>query len=157
LRRVAFQKKNTTRFMNKTLLSSKIHRARVTGVDLDYEGSVAIDRRLMDAAGIVPFERLDIYNITNGNRFSTYAISGAAGSGEICVNGAAARLCQAGDLVIICCYSEVAPEELARHRPRVVLVDETNRVTAVHEKQPDSLSMVEADGTGIEWDVEPRQ
>ena len=114
------------RMMHRILLRSKIHRARVTEADLDYEGSIAIDQDLLDLADIVPFEKVEIYDITNGNRLETYAISGRRGSGEICVNGAAARLVLPNDLVIICCYGMFAEQAVRNHQARIVLVDENN-------------------------------
>ena len=113
--------------MKRTLLKSKIHRATVTEADLDYEGSVTIDRRLMDAADIVEHEQVEVYDITNGSRLTTYAISGEAGSGVICLNGAAARLVEVGDLVIICSYAVYSEVERADHEPVVVQVNEKNR------------------------------
>ena len=115
--------------MLRTLLRSKIHRATVTQADLHYHGSVTIDAVLLEAAGIEPFEQVDIYNITNGNRLSTYAITGHSGSGEICINGAAARLVDPDDQVIICCYGQFQDDELAGHVARVIHVDEKNRIT----------------------------
>lgn len=114
--------------MKRTLLKSKIHRATVTEADLDYEGSVTIDVDLMKAADIVEYERVEIYDITNGSRFATYAITGEAGSGVICLNGAAARLVEVGDLVIICTYADYADDERAKHDPVVIQVDEKNRM-----------------------------
>ncbi len=114
--------------MYRTLLKSKIHRARVTEADLHYRGSLTIDRELMEAADIVEFEQVEIYDITNGARLSTYAIAGPPGSGTICVNGAAAHLVKPGDLIIIASYAQYSPEEVARHQPRILLVDERNRV-----------------------------
>lgn len=111
-----------------TLLKSKLHRATVTQSDLHYEGSVTIDRELMDKAGILPFEQVDVLNINNGARFTTYAIEGARGSGVIGINGAAARLAQPGDLVIICAYAAMTAEEAAGYKPVVVFPDESNRV-----------------------------
>jgi len=115
--------------MLRTFLRSKIHRATVTQADLEYEGSISIDPVLLDAAQIAPFELVDIYNITNGNRLSTYAIVGQAGSGDICINGAAARLVDPGDRVIICCYGQFHFDELAAHRVRVVHVNDDNEIT----------------------------
>lgn len=109
------------------MLKSKIHRATVTGADLDYEGSVSVDRDLMRAAELIPFERVEIYNITNGERFATYAIPGAAGSGEIVLNGAAAHKASPGDLVILCSYAEYSEAEARAHRPSLVYVDRANR------------------------------
>ena len=114
--------------MYRTLLRSKIHRVRVTQADLDYEGSVTIDQHLLDRAKIIPFEKVEIYDITNGNRISTYAISGKPGSGEICINGAAARLVKPDDKVIICCYGQFHEDEVLNHRAVVVHVDENNRI-----------------------------
>lgn len=113
--------------MLKTLLQAKLHRVRVTEADLDYEGSCGIDEALLEASGIVEFQYLELYNVTNGERFSTYAIRAARGSGTISLNGAAARRAMVGDLLIICAYSQYSQAELAAHRPVVVLVDEHNR------------------------------
>ncbi len=113
--------------LHRILLRSKIHRARVTEADLDYEGSIAIDQDLLDLADISQFEKVEIYDITNGNRLETYAIPGPRGSGEICVNGAAARLVHPNDLVIICCYGMFAETGVRKHTARIVLVDENNR------------------------------
>ena len=113
--------------MKRTLLKSKIHRATVTEADLNYEGSITIDRRLMDAADIVEYEQVEVYDITNGNRLTTYAISGEPGSGVICLNGAAARLVEVGDLVIICTYADYSDEERANYEPVVIQVNEKNR------------------------------
>lgn len=114
--------------MRRTLLKSKIHRATVTEAQLDYDGSITLDDELIQAANLVPYERVDIYDITNGNRLSTYVIEGEPGSGEIQINGAAAKLVHPGDLVIIASYAEFDEEAIADHRPVVVLVDEENRV-----------------------------
>ena len=107
---------------------SKIHRATVTEADLNYEGSVTIDSDLMHAADILPHEQVQVLNVMNGERFDTYAIAGPSGSGVICLNGPAARLAHVGDLVIILTYAEMEREDLLRHEPKVVLVDERNRV-----------------------------
>jgi aspartate 1-decarboxylase len=101
----------------------------VTGADLNYEGSISICPDLLEASGLVPWERVDIFDVNNGERFSTYVIEG--GKGEICLNGAAARLVHEGDLVIIVAYCTVGEDELARHRPRIVLVDGDNRPVPV--------------------------
>ncbi len=114
--------------MQRTMLKTKIHRAGVTGADINYEGSVAIDQALMEAADILPFERVDIYNINNGARLQTYVISGERDSGEIIINGAAARLVQPGDLVIICSYVQVEEGEVREWQPKVLLMDDHNRV-----------------------------
>lgn len=109
-----------------TMLKSKIHRARVTGSDLNYEGSISIDVKLMKAASLNEFEKVDIYNINNGERFSTYVIKGKPG--EISLNGAAARLVQKGDLIIIASYIQILESEVKSYIPKIVLVDEKNRV-----------------------------
>lgn len=113
--------------MLKTLLQAKLHRVRVTEADLDYEGSCGIDELLLEASGIVEFQHLEIYNVTNGERFATYAIRAARGSGTISLNGAAARKAMVGDLLILCAYAQCSESELAAHQPVVVLVDEHNR------------------------------
>jgi aspartate 1-decarboxylase len=110
-----------------TLMKGKIHRARVTGADLHYEGSISIDQQLIEAAGFLVNERVDIYNIDNGARFSTYVIVAPKGSGEIGLNGAAARLAMVGDRVIIAAYAQMDQAEARTFTPRVVLVDEHNR------------------------------
>ncbi len=116
--------------MNRTLLKSKIHRAHVTEADLDYEGSLTIDQDLMDAADIIENEQVDVYDITNGSRLTTYAISGPRGSGTICANGAAAHLIKPGHMVIIVSYATYDEGEVASHKPRVFLVDEDNRIVS---------------------------
>ena len=113
------------------ILKGKIHRATVTDADLDYQGSVTVDADLLDAAGIVPHEAVSIYDVTNGSRLETYALKGERGSGTVCINGAAAHLCHRGDLVILCAYALMDPEEAAAHRPPVVFVDGTNRIVRV--------------------------
>lgn len=113
--------------MHRIMLKSKIHRATVTDSNLDYEGSLTIDELLMEAADIIPFEQIKVYNIHNGARFDTYAIPGPAGGGDICLNGAAARLGARGDLIIIATYAEYEASELKDHSPRVVLVDAHNK------------------------------
>jgi aspartate 1-decarboxylase len=112
----------------RTMLKSKIHRARVTQVDLDYEGSITIDRSLMEASDILPFERVEVLNVNNGARFSTYAIEGAANSGIIGINGAAARLVARGDIVIIISYCQVSDDEAIGMTPSIVRVDSQNRI-----------------------------
>lgn len=112
----------------RTMLKSKIHRARVTQVDLDYEGSITIDRTLLEASDILPFERVEVLDINNGARFSTYAIEGEANSGVIGVNGAAARLVAKGDLVIILSYRAVPDDEAVNMTPIIVRVDSQNRI-----------------------------
>lgn len=117
--------------MQRIMLKSKIHRATVTDSNLDYEGSIAIDESLMEAAGIYPFEQVQIYNINNGNRFTTYAIKGERGSGTISINGAAAHLAKKGDLVIIANYSSLDDAEAATHVPVLVYVDGRNSIKKV--------------------------
>jgi aspartate 1-decarboxylase len=112
----------------RTMLKSKIHRARITQVDLDYEGSIAIDRSLMEASDILPFERVEVLNVNNGARFSTYVIEGEAHSGIIGVNGAAARLVAKGDVVIILSYCQVPDDEAVNMSPSIVRVDSRNRI-----------------------------
>ena len=112
----------------RTMLKSKIHRARVTQVDLDYEGSITIDRALMDASDILPFERVEVLNVNNGARFGTYAIEGEANSGIIGINGAAARLVAKGDIVIILSYCQVPDDEAISMIPSIVRVDSQNRI-----------------------------
>jgi aspartate 1-decarboxylase len=117
--------------MRRILYKSKIHRARVTQAELYYEGSLTVDRDLMDTADILPFEKVQVVNVNNGQRFETYVIEGNPGSGTICLNGAAARLGQVGDEVIIITYAEYSNEEARDHVPTTVLVDERNRVKDV--------------------------
>ncbi|MEM6793113.1 MAG: aspartate 1-decarboxylase [Acidobacteriota bacterium] len=114
--------------MRRTLLKSKIHRATVTDADLHYVGSMTLDPELMEAADILVHERIEIYNITNGERIATYAIEGERGAGEAILNGAAAHRFSPGDLVIICSYGEVEAAEAEEHQPKVVFVDAHNRV-----------------------------
>lgn len=116
-----------TERMNRILLKSKIHRATVTQAELHYEGSVTIDIDLMKLADIVEYEQVQIYNVTNGNRLTTYAIEGGAGSGIICINGAAAHLVRPGDMIIICSYSQFDGSACEGHQPRIVFVDGKNR------------------------------
>jgi aspartate 1-decarboxylase len=113
------------------MLKSKIHRATVIEADLNYEGSLTVDRNLMDAVGLYPYERVNIYNINNGERFDTYVIEGKAGSGMIGLNGAAARKGMVGDLVIIVSYAMYAPEDLDGYIPRIVVLDKANSIKKV--------------------------
>ncbi|MDA8389485.1 MAG: aspartate 1-decarboxylase [Gammaproteobacteria bacterium] len=114
--------------MQRTFLHAKLHRVRVTQVEIDYEGSVAIDALLLEAAGIREYERIDVYNVRNGERFSTYAIRGEPASGMISVNGAAAHKAASGDILIICAFGILDERELKDFRPRLVYVDEANRI-----------------------------
>lgn len=120
--------------MNRTMLKCKIHRATVTEAVLHYEGSITVDEALMEAAGLVEYEQVHIYNIDNGNRFSTYVIQGERDSGVICLNGAAARQVSKGDLVIIANYANYDEKELADFHPTLVYVDENNAITNVKRK-----------------------
>ncbi len=113
------------------MLKGKIHRARVTQAELNYVGSVTIDRALMDAAGILEYEKVQIADVDNGERLETYVIAGEAGSGVICLNGAAARCVSTGDKVIIMAYAQVTPEEAQSFKPKVVFVDDANRPVRV--------------------------
>jgi len=110
------------------MLKAKLHRAKVTDANLKYEGSITIDRRLMDAVGLLPFEKVKIYNINNGERFDTYVIEGPADSGTIALNGAAARKGLIDDLIIIVSYALYGPEEMAAYAPNIVVLDEKNRI-----------------------------
>ena len=112
------------------MLKSKLHRATVTQSDLHYEGSITIARDLMDIAEINPYEQVDVLNINNGERFTTYAIEGEKGSGMIGINGAAARLVQAGDLVIICSYCDIEKEQARNYNPTIILLDDNNEPKA---------------------------
>ncbi len=117
--------------MLRTLLKSKIHRARITDKNLSYEGSLTVDRTLMDAADLRPFEQVMIYNISNGERLETYLIEGPHGSGAVCLNGAAARKGEVGDLIIIASYGLYGDEEIEAGSSIAVHVDETNRILSV--------------------------
>ena len=114
--------------MEITLLKAKIHRAVVKQADLDYVGSITIDSDLLRESGILEYEKVEIADIDNGNRFETYAIAGEAGSGIICLNGAAARCVSEGDKIIIMAYAQMTPEEAKDHKPTVIFVDEDNRI-----------------------------
>ncbi|CAN5212524.1 aspartate 1-decarboxylase [soil metagenome] len=114
--------------MLRMMCKSKIHRATVTGADLNYVGSITIDRTLMDAADLLPYEHVHVVNLNNGARFETYVIEGEPDGGEICLNGAAARLAQPGDRVIVISYAQYDEAELARYRPTMVFVDDANQI-----------------------------
>ncbi len=113
------------------MLKSKIHRATVTQAELNYVGSITIDESLMEAAGIYEYEKVQIADVDNGARFETYVIAGEAGSGIICLNGAAARMVSTGDKVIIMCYAQMMPEEVKENPPKVVFVDDRNKITSI--------------------------
>ena len=112
----------------RTMLKSKIHRARVTGLSLDYEGSISIDKNLMTEADILPYEQVQVLNLNNGARFTTYAIEMERDSGQVCINGAAARLAKKGDIILILAFCQVAESEAADFLPRLVYVDSRNRI-----------------------------
>lgn len=122
--------------MRRRMFLGKIHRATVTQADLDYEGSITIDCDLLEAAGILPHEEVQIWNVTNGNRLATYALEGPRGSGVVCVNGAAAHLVDPGDVVILASFGELEDHELAGHEPRVVFVDDNNRPKGMGAERP---------------------
>ncbi len=113
------------------MLKGKIHRATVVQAELDYVGSITVDPELMEAAGILEYEKVQIVDIENGNRFETYTIEGEPGSGMVCLNGAAARMVQVGDHIIIMSYCDMTPEEAKGHRPKVVFVDEKNQIKRI--------------------------
>ncbi|MBE5872246.1 MAG: aspartate 1-decarboxylase [Lachnospiraceae bacterium] len=125
--------------MNLTMLKGKIHRAVVKQADLNYVGSITIDTELMEAAGILEYEYVQIVDVENGNRFETYTIAGEAGSGMICLNGAAARQVSVGDHVIIMCYAQMTPEEAKEHKPHVVFVDDENKIATVSRYEKHGL------------------
>ncbi len=114
-----------------TMLQAKIHRATVTEADINYEGSVSVDSVLLKAAGILPHQAVEIYDITNGARLTTYTLSAPPDSGTLCINGAAANLVKRGDLVILCAYAQMEPIEARTYRPTVVMVDAANGIVSV--------------------------
>ena len=114
-----------------TMLKGKIHRATVVQAELDYVGSITIDEALMDASGISEYEQVQIVDVNNGQRFETYVIAGERNSGMICLNGAAARMVQVGDKIIIMCYCGMSPDEMEGYAPKVVFVDEENKVSRI--------------------------
>ena len=122
--------------MRKTMLNAKLHRVRVTHSELDYEGSVAIDSALLDAAKIHEYEQVEVYNVTNGERFTTYAIQAEKNSGIISVNGAAAHRAKPGDIIIICTYVSLDESELKHFKPRLVYVDDANRISHTRNTIP---------------------
>ena len=122
------------------MLKSKIHRGRITGSDLHYVGSITVDADLLEAADILEHEQVHVLDIDNGARFETYTIAGERGSGEMCINGAAARLVHTGDTIIVVSYAEYGAEELETYEPRVVHVDERNRIVTVDDAVAELLS-----------------
>jgi len=123
--------------MFRRMLKGKIHRLRVTEADLNYVGSITLDPDLMEAADILPYEQVHVLDIDNGNRLTTYAIPGEAGSGAACINGAAAHLVHPGDITIVLAYADYAEEELRDYLPRIVHVDERNRITSIGPEAED--------------------
>lgn len=121
--------------MTRQMLRAKIHRAKVTQTELEYEGSLTLDGDLMRAADLAPYERIEVYNVARGTRFATYVIPGPEGKGDCCVNGAAAHLAEVGDEVILCVYAGVEEHDLAGHRPTVVVVDRNNQVVQVKSRE----------------------
>ena len=117
------------------MLKGKIHRATVVQAELDYVGSITIDPLLMEAAGILEYEKVQVVDVNNGSRFETYVITGEKGSGMVCLNGAAAREVSVGDKVIIMCYCELTPEEVKAHKPKVVFVDDDNHIVSLDDKE----------------------
>lgn len=117
--------------MQRVMLRAKLHRVTVTQADLNYEGSCGIDQDLLDAADMKPFERIELYNVNNGERFSTYIITAPRGSGEISLNGAAARRAHIGDYLIICTYAPMTETEIETYKPKVILVDDANRIKEI--------------------------
>jgi len=122
--------------MTRKMMRAKIHRATVTEANVDYEGSITIDRRLMDATDMLPNEAVCVWNVTNGNRFETYTVEGPPDSGVICVNGAAAHLVRPGDLVIIAAFTWLEDVAARAHEPKVVFVDEQNRMREKRVEEP---------------------
>jgi aspartate 1-decarboxylase len=121
--------------MRRDMLRAKVHRIKVTERDIEYEGSLSLDTELMKAADMLPFERIDVYDVDNGNRFSTYLIEGRPGSGDCCVNGAAARLVEIGDKLIIAAFCSLDESDVREHRPKLVMIGEENKISRVHETE----------------------
>ncbi|MDR2506981.1 MAG: aspartate 1-decarboxylase [Candidatus Accumulibacter sp.] len=126
--------------MQRTMLKSKLHRVTTTHADLNYEGSCAIDENLLEASNIVENERIDIWNVTNGERFSTYAIRAERGSGIISINGSAARRAMPGDLLIIASFASYDEKEIAAHKPVIIIVDAKNRVVKKEDSTPTQMA-----------------
>jgi len=133
--------------MTRTMFRSKVHRVRVTECDVEYEGSLTLDAALMAAAEMVPYERIEVYNVDNGNRFATYLIEGEPGGGQCCVNGAAAHLVSEGDRLILATYTTVQDAELEHYQPTVVVVDSANRIKSVKSVERHGVKVT---GTGCE-------
>ncbi|MBU7593270.1 aspartate 1-decarboxylase [Metabacillus halosaccharovorans] len=122
--------------MFRTMLNAKIHRARVTEANLNYVGSITIDQDIIDAVGMLPNEKVQIVNNNNGARLETYIIPGERGSGVVCLNGAAARLVQEGDVVIILTYTMIAEENISTHQPKIAIMDENNKIVEILGQEP---------------------
>jgi aspartate 1-decarboxylase len=129
--------------MKRVLLKSKIHRATVTEANVNYEGSITVDKELMDAADFIPYEQVNIFNVTNGQRFFTYVIEGKPSSGVICTNGAAAHLARDGDTIIIASFAQYSENECKRHEPKLVYVNENNRITKI-KPEPKKLRLAKS-------------
>lgn len=149
---MAAENMNAQTSLTRTMLTGKIHRATVTGADLHYVGSVTIDRDLLRAADILHGQQVDIVDVTNGARLTTYAIEAPAGSGEVCINGAAAHLVSPGDVVIIIAYGQLADAEARTREPRVVFVDEANKILDL-DSDPGQVPA----GHGLKTSAVPRQ
>ncbi|MDW8066706.1 MAG: aspartate 1-decarboxylase [Aquificaceae bacterium] len=132
--------------MQRFMLKSKVHRARITGAELHYEGSLSLDIALMEAAQLLPFEKIEVYNVSNGARFSTYVIPAPRYSGEVRLNGAAARLGAVGDIVIIASYALYTEEDIQTYRPYLVYVDENNQIREVRREM-----VIEGVGSTYDW------
>ena len=128
--------------MQRKMLKGKIHRATITEANLHYQGSITIDADLMEAADLIEFEQVDVWNITNGNRFSTYTITGERGSGTVCINGAAAHKANEGEMVIIASFGWMSEEQASRHQPKVVLVDEANRIVEGEDLSAEQIEVM---------------
>ena len=131
--------------MTITMFRAKLHRLHVTEADLYYEGSITLDEALLEASGILPYEKVQVVNVNNGSRLETYTIPGARNSGIVCLNGPAARLAARGDEIIVISYAQMSAEEAANHRPRVVLVDENNVPTEVIDLNQPAIASANAD------------
>ena len=129
--------------MKRVLLKSKIHRATVTEANVNYEGSITVDKELMDAADLIPYEQVHIFNVTNGQRFFTYVIVGKPGSGVVCINGAAAHLAREGDTIIIASFASYNENECKRHEPKPVYVNEENKIKRT-KSEPKKLRLAKS-------------
>ncbi|MCS7308052.1 MAG: aspartate 1-decarboxylase [Aquificaceae bacterium] len=132
--------------MQRFMLKSKVHRARVTGAELHYEGSLSLDASLMEAAELLPFEKIEVYNVSNGARFSTYVIPAPRYSGEVRLNGAAARLGAVGDIIIIASYALYGEKELEDYKPHLVYVNEYNQIKEIRRDM-----LIEGVGSTYDW------